>query len=261
MLEVIDKGTLTSAHPTPLLFVHGAWHAAWCWDEGFMDFFVDNGYRAVALSLRGHGSSPSDKPIRAVSTADYVDDIAEVARTLPTPPVVIGHSMGGYLVQKYLEAHAAPAAVLLASVPARGLTSFLVRWTRRQPWLMTKALVTGDTLCIFNSPDVVREKFFSPHTPEDDVVRCKARLQRESRRMTIDASVLHPPRPDRVKTPVLVVGAGHDGCFTVDEVRATARAYGSEAVEFPEMGHDMMIERGWPDVAEMIRCWLAERAI
>ncbi|MDT5299344.1 MAG: hypothetical protein QOG79_2586, partial [Mycobacterium sp.] len=28
MLEVIDKGTCSEAHPVPLLFVHGAWHAA-----------------------------------------------------------------------------------------------------------------------------------------------------------------------------------------------------------------------------------------
>ncbi|PRC62971.1 alpha/beta hydrolase, partial [Mycobacterium sp. ITM-2017-0098] len=36
MLEVIDKGSASAAHPAPLLFVHGAWHAAWCWDEHFL---------------------------------------------------------------------------------------------------------------------------------------------------------------------------------------------------------------------------------
>jgi hypothetical protein len=30
MLEVIDKGSVTDSHPTPLLFVHGASIAAWC---------------------------------------------------------------------------------------------------------------------------------------------------------------------------------------------------------------------------------------
>jgi len=39
-LEVIDKGVPSSAHPTPLLFVHGACHAAWCWDEHFLDYFA-----------------------------------------------------------------------------------------------------------------------------------------------------------------------------------------------------------------------------
>jgi pimeloyl-ACP methyl ester carboxylesterase len=59
----------------------------------------------------------------------------------------------------------------------------------------------------------------------------------------------------------MVVGAGHDGCFTLNEVRATARAYGTEAVVFPDMGHDMMIEPGWRDVAERIRSWLTIKRI
>jgi hypothetical protein len=33
MLEVIDRGTCSESHPVPLLFVHGAWHAAWCWEH------------------------------------------------------------------------------------------------------------------------------------------------------------------------------------------------------------------------------------
>ena len=51
-LEVIAKGRTGESHPVPLLFVHGALHAAWCWDEHFLDFFADKGYHALALSLR-----------------------------------------------------------------------------------------------------------------------------------------------------------------------------------------------------------------
>ena len=66
MLEVVDKGSATESHPVPLLFVHGAWHASWCWDEHFLDFFADKGYRAVALSLRGHGKAQHQSPCRDV---------------------------------------------------------------------------------------------------------------------------------------------------------------------------------------------------
>ena len=48
MLEVIDQGRCTDRHPVPLLFVHGAAHAAWCWGEHFLDFFADKGFRAIA---------------------------------------------------------------------------------------------------------------------------------------------------------------------------------------------------------------------
>ena len=65
MLEVIDKGSCSQAHTVPLLFVHGGWHGAWCWDDHFLEFFAGAGYRAVALSLRGHGNSSTAKPIRS----------------------------------------------------------------------------------------------------------------------------------------------------------------------------------------------------
>ena len=71
-LEVIEKGRRSGSHPVPLVFVHGALQAAWCWDENFLDFFAGHGYRAVALSLRRHGPSPSSKPVRSCSIADYV---------------------------------------------------------------------------------------------------------------------------------------------------------------------------------------------
>lgn len=43
MLEVIENRPPRESHTTPVLFVHGAWHGAWCWDEHFLDFFADKG--------------------------------------------------------------------------------------------------------------------------------------------------------------------------------------------------------------------------
>ena len=40
MLEVIDKGQNTPAHPVPTMFLHGAFHGAWYWDDHFLDFFA-----------------------------------------------------------------------------------------------------------------------------------------------------------------------------------------------------------------------------
>ena len=74
MLEVIDKGPCGELRPAPLLSVQGAWHGAWCWDEHFLEFFADRGYRAVALSLRGHGHSQTNKPLHTCSVADYVSE-------------------------------------------------------------------------------------------------------------------------------------------------------------------------------------------
>ena len=181
MLEVIDKGRCTDRHPVPLLFVHGAAHAAWCWGEHFLDFFADKGFRAIAPSLRGHGGSPTSKPLRACSVADFVEDLVSVANDLPATPVVVGHSQGGFVVQKYLESHAAPAAVLIASTPPQGAAAGLLRFaasqlraTAQHPWLSTKAAITGKTLPAFEVTDAsVRDAFFCSLTPDAEVSRYK----------------------------------------------------------------------------------------
>ncbi len=261
MLEVIEKGCVSEAHPVPLLFVHGAWHAAWCWDENFLSFFADKGYRALALSFRGHGESPTDKPLRRCSVADYVEDVSSVAEGLPSPPVVIGHSMGGLIVQKYLEKHEAPAGVLMTSIPPQGNLRNALRWIKHRPSHFVKMTVTGKALPYINSPELARERFFSAHTPEADVRKYAARLQEDSSRIGIDCLLLRLPRPKRVTAPVLVLGAEQDTAHTRQEILATARAYGTKAEFFPDMGHNMMLEPGWIAVADRIDSWLCARGL
>lgn len=205
MLEVIDKGSCTKAHPGALLFVHGVGHGAWCWDEHFLDFFADRGYRALAVSLRGHGNSPSSKPLRSCSLADYVDDVGSVADGLPARPVVIGHSMGGFVVQKYLEIHSAPAGVLMASFPARGSIGPGLHKIKLHPWLMVKTALTGKVLHTLNTPELAREALFSTQTPELDVVRCLERLQEESPK-ALSETMFRRARPELIDVPVLVLG-------------------------------------------------------
>lgn len=84
-------------HP-PLLFVHGSFHGAWCWEEHFLPHFAAEGYDCYALSLRGHGGSElgDDHPPRAAGTLQsHVDDLASFIATLPAPPVLVVHSFSG----------------------------------------------------------------------------------------------------------------------------------------------------------------------
>jgi pimeloyl-ACP methyl ester carboxylesterase len=261
MLEIVEKGACSDSHPAPLLFVHGSWHAAWCWEENFLEFFADKGYRAVALSLRNHGNSHKKNP-RRCSVADWVSDVASVADALPVEPVVIGHSMGGLVVQKYLEKHTAPAGVLLASMPVSGATRAVFRIMGRHPFRAATATLAGKSRRALNTPRAARENFYSPSTPESDVARYAAMLDEEySGRQTFDLTMLSLPRPSRVTTPLLVLGAECDGCFSQAEIRKTARAYGTEAEIFPGMGHNMMLEPDWQAVAERIDGWLTERGL
>ena len=42
---------------TPIVFVHGAFTGAWCWNEHFLTWFADQGFETISFSLRGHGGS------------------------------------------------------------------------------------------------------------------------------------------------------------------------------------------------------------
>ncbi len=208
ILETIDKGRQSATHPAPLLFVHGGWHAAWCWDENFLDFFADRGFRAVGVSLRGHGQSGSSKPLRSCSIGDYLDDVQSATENLNSQPVLIGHSMGGFIVQKYLENRCAPAGVLMASIPPQGVMRATVRLIRRHPWVAVRAFTIGSSVDFVNSTLLAREALFCAHTPETIVESCAMRLQRESVHATaLGMNFPYLPNPRRVKTRLLVVGA------------------------------------------------------
>ncbi len=257
-LEVIHKIPVGVAKPTPLLFVHGKWHGAWCWETYFLPYFAEHGYNVYALSLRGHGAS--EGRIWGASIADYVSDVAQVAGQLDASPVVIGHSMGGFITQKYLETHIAPAAVLLTSVPYYGLWPTTFALLARRPLAVSKVLVTLRLYPVVETPALAQFVLFSSDMPKEKVTAYQRQLCDESFRAYLDELGLNLVRPKRVKTPMLVIGAARDAVISRKAVNDTARAYGTTA-EFFDMAHDVMLESNWKLVADRILEWLREKGI
>ncbi len=68
-------------------------------------------------------------------------------------------------------------------------------------------------------------------------------------------TILVRPWPRRVRTAVIVLAAGRDAIFTVDEMQRTAHAYGRTAEIFDGIGHDMMLDVGWQRVTDRIAEW------
>ncbi|MEW6347454.1 MAG: alpha/beta fold hydrolase [Thermodesulfobacteriota bacterium] len=255
-LETLTYTPESDSRPTPLLFVHGMWHGAWCWEDHFLPYFAEQGYVSRALNLRGHGGSEGRERLRWTALADYVEDVAQVALDLPSHPVLIGHSMGGMVVQKYLESHTAPAAVLLASVPPGGVLRTTLKVSLRRPWAFLKANLTLSMFPVVGTPALAQEVCFSADMPQENVLGHFARLQDDSYRAYLDMLGLNLPKPHKVKTPMLVLGAADDTLFSPAEVRRTAKAYGTEAEIVPHMAHCMMLEEGWRQVADRILAWL-----
>ena len=260
MLELIVRQPAHPTKATPLLFIHGAWHGAWCWDEHFLTYFAEKGYATYAPSLRGHGKSPGKEKIRWNTAKDYVADIAETAVKLPQPPIIIGHSMGGYLVQKYLETTTLPGAILLASVPPNGVIGTTLRMIRHFPGQFAKVNLKLSLYPLVETAALTRHHFFSANMSPTLVQHYFERLDDESYRTFLDMLLLSLPKPDRVKTPMLVLGGRYDTIFPIKEVEATALAYHTKPYFF-SMAHDMMLESGWEQVADKMAAWLEEKGI
>lgn len=248
------------AHPAPLLFVHGAFAGAWVWDEHFLPWFAAQGYAAHALSLRGHGASHGHEHIDVWSVHDYVDDLHRVIADLGVAPVLIGHSMGGFVVQKYLERHRVPAAVLMCSVPPQGLVAAQFSMLFQKPGLMLEInrLLGGGDVPL----DVLREALFAQDIPQATLERYYRMMQPESQRAIWDMSVFGLPLLDRMhRPPLLVLGAEKDVLIPPFLVQSTARTYGVPDRIFRGLGHGVMLERDWEEVARHVRDWLATHGL
>lgn len=248
----------------PVLFVHGGWHGAWCWDEHFLSYFAERGFTAYAFSFRNHWKSRSSGSVRWLRGSDYVADlhqiVDEIVRQTGQRPVLVGHSMGGYVVQRYLERWKAPAAVLLASLPSHGLLPGTLRQFRKHPWAVIKVLLMMSPRAAIATPQLARDALFSSQLPEDQLEAYYSRMQEESFFIFLEMMFLRLPRPRRVKrmqrVPMLVLDCSGDAQFTAAEARSTARAYNAEFCLFRGMAHDMMLEPDWEEVASRIIHWL-----
>ncbi len=249
-LEVISRSPSEDTGKPPLLLVHGLGHAAWCW-ENWLDAAVTAGHPAHALSLRGHGGS--EGTLRTATLGDYVTDVMRVAGRLEEPPILVGHSMGGLVAQMVMARYPVRAGVLVAPVPARPAVGSLLSVARQHPTdalrmigLMSLPLRTS---YLFETLDPAAAEAYRGQTgPESPLAQYQL--------------LLHRPQPMPVGgAPVLVVGTPDDRLVPVADVRSTARRYGARLLEFPGLGHDLMLDAGWEEPFEAVRRWLEEEVL
>lgn len=235
----------------PLLFVHGICHAAWCWEEHFTPWFQERGFETVAIDLRGHGARRGPG-LRRTPLSAYVEDVRVSVAAFSTPPVLVAHSMGGAIVQRFLSTGgAASGLVLLAPVPPWGAISATIRYAQRHPLRFLAVNGTMSFKPMIGTPDGF-SAFLSSSIPREELERIQAKVQDESYRAYVDMMLMRfsPPRPTTVRTLAMI---GDQDCFfTVAVERKVAAYHNAELEVFDEMGHDLMLDIGWESVAERI---------
>jgi 3-oxoadipate enol-lactonase len=102
----------------PLVFLHGIGGAARAW-RGQLDFFAGR-FHAIAWDMPGYGGSAPLAKCSIAALADALQDFLQQVGA--TNPILVGHSIGGMIVQQLLakHPHIAGAVVLAQTSPAFG---------------------------------------------------------------------------------------------------------------------------------------------
>jgi 3-oxoadipate enol-lactonase len=102
----------------PLVFLHGIGGAARAWRGQIATF--GGRCRAIAWDMPGYGGSAPLATVSIATLADALQDFLDQVGA--TKPVIVGHSIGGMIVQQWLVKHpgTAAAVVLAQTSPAFG---------------------------------------------------------------------------------------------------------------------------------------------
>jgi pimeloyl-ACP methyl ester carboxylesterase len=228
-----------------IVFVHGICHGAWCWEENFIPYFKELGYNCIALNLPGHEKPGSTHSI-SYSLNDYVQALHQVVEKLDKPPIIIGHSMGGMILQRFLKKGSCKKAILLSAVPPSGALMASLRVIVNQlgtlPYLFTGDLLgvfTKYPLLMFNDAKIA-EKYTTNMCAESFLAF-----------MGLVVPVFH-----KITTPLFVVGGSEDQLITVQEFSQTAKHYGAELAIIEGGSHDLMLDTDFQKTANVIQEWI-----
>ncbi|KAK9840960.1 hypothetical protein WJX81_002635 [Elliptochloris bilobata] len=266
LLELPASTALATWRPA-LLFVHGSFHAAWCWREHFMPYFAARGWDTLAVSLRGQGASDRPAGKTGGTLASHAVDLGNLVRALPRPPVMIGHSFGGLVVQRYLaDGDAAPrlaGAALMCSAPPSGNSALVGRLVRQSPLLAARLTWGMVSKAFLRDPGTCREMYFSADMAACEVERLQGLLALHASPIpVVDVSAVRaetPLAPPPAEMPPIFVMTGAADVITdVPAAEETAAQYGVRPVVVPGVAHDFMLDVRWRDAAEALETWLVD---
>ena len=249
-----------------ILFVHGAWVTPSCWDS-FNSYFEARGYvcqapacpyldRPVAELKRGIDPKFAGLTIKAL-----VDHYARIIAALPKPPVLVGHSFGGLIVQLLLDRGLGRSGVAIDPAPPRGIRpswtaitssrALLLSW-RGWSKLHTMSLKDfGQTFANGLPADAVQ------HAYDTQIVQAPGRIFFQAALGLGNGLDF----TNQKRGPLVLIAGDLDRTVTPDMVQAMYRHHKQTPrpvalLRFPGRSHYLIAEPGWEAVAQGALKWV-----
>ena len=243
---------------TSIVMVHGAFCAGWVF-EAFKTPFERAGYDVLTPDLPGHG----DGAVTGLSMGDYAQAVADLCARQASPPILIGHSLGGLVVQMAATRTPVEALILLAPSAPWGVPGA----TMEEALSAVSLYALGPFWAMPVAPDYGSAKRYLFDRLERNERRAAfARMTVESGRALwetlnwwLDPLATTLVAEHAIAAPVLAIAGGQDFIHPPATVKTTAQRLGGELRVFPTMSHWLMGEPGWEDVAEACLSWLDAR--
>jgi len=247
-----------------VVFVHGMYMTGDSWSD-WVDLFQERGYACHAPSWPHHEGQPSvlrtnpPADLRTLTLPQVVDAYRELVAGLDEPPLLVGHSMGGLVVQILLAEGLGAAGVAIDSAPPKGVSILSI------PFLRANAGIFGDPDHAIN-PTLEEWTYgwagglkateayalWSQHVVPESKRVGKGPTTQDAR---VDFSV--------ERAPLLLVAGGEDRTIPARLNKKNHRAWGkspsrTDRVVFEDRGHSLVIDSGWEDVADAVLEWYDE---
>lgn len=247
-----------------ICFIQGDWLVPAVWDK-FERHFKACGYTCCVLSLPAQGEQGwcqvlHGKDARSSSLKCLVDFYAEQIAALPVPPVLIGHALGGLVVQLLLDRGLGVAGIAIAPRPPQcvfpGILALLQILTARTERLQ------GMRFLHMAPAQFSRRMGYSAsrQTPgslyEQIVSRVPQKLM-VGVALGVGSRLLF----NHERAPLLLISGGDDRMVASSVVLANylcqRRSLApTDFISFPGYGHLLITQPGWEQVADRIIEWL-----
>lgn len=248
----------------PIVMVHGMWGQGSIW-QNFKAPFEQAGYTVHTPTLRHHELGEPNKALGTTSLNDYVADLTSFISTLDEKPILIGHSMGGLLVQKLMADGYGCAAILLCSAPPRGVFPVRPRMLPTLSRVMMRPLFWNKPMKL--SYREARYGLFNMMSKVDAEDSYEQMVYESGRALAeIAFATVRPSGAATIdfssnNRPILCLAGNQDRTIPASVCQKNAERYGTLSTykEYPNHGHFIFAEPDWESIASDCLRWLTER--